>query len=233
MAEEKKSESTEDHFVNDTYSTETNQFEGGILYNPDPPFNLNINRSNTAYKFVPKWYRRHQMLLYTLFATEQYQIIQAVHISYRWRFNAVKNKRYTIQFVDKVWSTSMVDYKVPLFELYKRLAVKQGKFSSNAAKSMDFSHLNNNELKRFKCWLLDKSYIFDPTDRTKRIDLFSIKLDKNKVEYIQLTANKVTRWIIQLINTLGMAMEKMNVGLESFIKLHQRNKHATDKFIFS
>ena len=234
MAEEKKSSiSNDDHFVNDETAVDVDHYELGIDYTPEAPHSLNVQRTISNYKFVPQWYKKHQSILTTLFATEQYQIIQAVHISYRWRFNAVKNANYSIQFIEDVWLTSLIGYKVPIFELYKRFAVKQGKFSSDAAKRIDFRNVNKTEIARFKGWLQEHAEIFDPMNETKRVRLFSIGCDDNEVEYLKLIPSKVTKLIVQLNNSLGMVMEKMNEPFKRFINVQRKhNKYSNNKFFF-
>lgn len=108
--------------------------------------------------------------------------------------------------IKHIFGTYLVDYYIPVFELFKRYSIRVGAFKQAAALQFPWQTLeaNGGFLKPFKAHLISYG-TFRYTNGT--VDNFwCIRLDAANQECVQLCDNPATRLLVQLINSVGDAV---------------------------
>ena len=134
-------------------------------------------------------------LMWRISMSEQFEVLSLLSCMYRNRKNLIHgpNQRSKAE-IAAIFSTTLMDFKFSLNELYKRYMMRKAALGKNKAEDFDWWALPVPELQRFKQHLLALG--------NADYNLFSFGVSDDGKMYLQLARNQVTLNYIQMINGL-------------------------------
>lgn len=136
-------------------------------------------------------------------------ILSVIMTSYRSRYNSIAHAHHcSAEEINHLYSTYLVDYKMPLHELLKRYLIRTGALTQDQANCMAFDDLadNGEALTNFSKHVSKAGYI---DYRGKMEMLFMVNMDPHDGKrHVMLAQNACIKRFVQLMNSIGDAISQ-------------------------
>ena len=128
-------------------------------------------------------------------------IMQILINSYMHRMNTIPGKNvFSRAVISGIFKCHVTDYQFLVSEIYKRLAMRTGALPSKAD-DYDFERIPAEEMRCFRAWLVNIG-TWNPPDGKMSCRLWTLGINHDGKDFLQLAENEFTLNYIQLLNTV-------------------------------